>query len=248
VAAQRLRGSVYLEEGAIRPEDLTDGRHCLDLDSGSWHLLVQDRHDQIRGCVRFREYPSDHSFSELSVSGSALAKSRKFGSQLETAVRAELSLANKLQLPFVEFGGWALAEEIRGTTEALRMALALYGLSQALGGAVGICAATQRHCSASILRRIGGQSLEYGGFPLPAYHDPQYACQMEALRFYSWAPNPRFSVWIDEVKAELRSIPVLTNGAAGPPWLASRRSRAPRSSVEFAPPRAVCGSFERSVW
>ncbi len=231
VAAQRLRGSVYLEDGAIEPNQLTDGRHCLDLDLGSWHLLVLDREDQVCGCVRYREYSSDESFSELSVSSSALAKSRTFGSTLEAAVNAELLLASKLQVPFVESGGWAVAKEIRGTMEALRMALAVYGLSQALGGAIGISTATRRHCSASILQRIGGRRLEYGGFQLPFYEDPQYSCQMETLRFYSWAPNPRFSTWIEEVKAELRTIPVMTNGAAGPLWLASMRSRMLRRSA-----------------
>jgi hypothetical protein len=242
-AAQRLRGSVYLEDGAIEPEQLTNGRHCLDLDLGSWHLLVLDREHQVCGCVRYREYSGDESFSELSVSSSALAKSRTFGSTFEAAVRSELSLASQLKVPFVESGGWALAKEIRGTTEALRMALAVYGLSQALGGAIGITTATRRHCSASILQRIGGQPLEFADFRLPFYHDPQYGCHMEVLRFYSWAPNPRFNVWIDHVKAELRTIPVLTNGATGPHWLASRRPRALRSSAGFERRRPASAAY-----
>jgi hypothetical protein len=246
-ATQRLRGSVYLEDGAIKPHELTDGRHCLDIDRVSWHLLALDRDNQVCGCVRYREYSGDESFSNLSVSQSALARSRRFGANLEAAVREELLLASELDVPFVETGGWALAEEIRGTTEALRMALAVYGLSQALGGAVGISAATYRHCSASILRRIGGQPLEYSGSPLPPYHDPQYRCQMEALRFYSWAPNPRFSGWIEEVKAELRTVPVLTNGASCPLWPVSRRSRMLRPSVPFEPRRAAYAGFSLAV-
>ena len=107
-----------------------------------------DRHDRVCGCLRYREYSNEASFSELSMSGSALAKST-LGWALEAAVYAERLLAIKLRVPFVESGGWALAEEIRGTTEALRMALAMYGLSQALGGAIGISTATQRHSSAS---------------------------------------------------------------------------------------------------
>ncbi len=242
-AAQTLRGSVYLEDGAIEPGQLTDGRHCLDLDLGSWHLLVLDREHRVCGCVRYREYSGYESFSDLSVSSSALAKSRTFGTAFEAAVRSELSLASQLQVPFVESGGWALAKEIRGTTEALRMALSVYGLSQALGGAIGITAATRRHCSASILRRIGGQPLEHADFELPFYDDPQYGCQMEVLRFYSWAPNPRFSVWIVQVKAELRTIPVLTNGATGPQWLASRRPRMLRSSAGFEQRRPASAAF-----
>ena len=245
-AAQRLRGSVYLEDGAIKPHQLKDGRHYLDLDLGSWHLLVLDGEERVRGCVRCREYSGDQSFTELSVSNSALAKSPTLGATLEAAVRTELSLASRLRLPFVEFGGWALAEEIRGTTEALRMALALYGLTQAFGGAVGICAATQRHCSASILRRIGGQPLQHAGFELPSYHDHQYGCEMEALRFYSWSPNPRFGIWIEDVKDELRTIQVLTNDATNvPPAPTSGRARRRRPSLGLEQRRATCASAER---
>jgi hypothetical protein len=44
---------------------------------------------------------------------------------------------------------------------------------------------------------------------------------MELLRFYSWAPNPRYAVWIEEIRKELRAIPVLTNASR-----TARRNRA----------------------
>src|SRR5512140_2452445 len=48
-AMQRLRGRIYLEDGAIEARHLTDGRHRVDLDEGSWHLLVVDEDDRARG-------------------------------------------------------------------------------------------------------------------------------------------------------------------------------------------------------
>ena len=92
------------------------------------------------------------------------------------------------------------------------MALAMYSLSQELGGAIGISTATRRHCSASILRRVGGRPFACAGLELPAYYDPQFNCEMELLRFYSWAPNPRYVVWIEQIREQLRTIPVLTTG------------------------------------
>jgi hypothetical protein len=210
---QRLRGSVYLEDGAIEADQLTDGRHRADMDEVSWHLLVVDKDDQVRGCVRFHAYPEVPRFLQLNVSRSPLAHSEEWGDKLKGAVESELALSRRLDLRCVEIGGWALDEGIRGTSEALRMALAMYSLSQALGGSVGISTATRRHCSASILRRIGGRSLEYGGAELPAYEDPQFKCSMEVLRFYSWAPNPRYDVWIEAIGQELRTIPVLTDNS-----------------------------------
>jgi hypothetical protein len=88
-------------------------------------------------------------------------------------------------------------------------------LAQELGGFVGISTATRRHCSASILKRTGGITMEHSGAEFPAYFDPQYNCEMEVLRFRSWAPNPRYLPWIDEIKAELRNMAVLSFGNRG---------------------------------
>jgi hypothetical protein len=218
---QRLRGSVYLEDGAIGADQLTDGRHRADIDEVSWHLLVVDQDDRVCGCVRFHAHPEEAHFLHLNVSRSALACSKEWGARLKGAVESELALSRRLDLPCVEIGGWALAEGIRGTCEALRMALAMYSLSQAFGGAVGISTVTRRHCAASILRRIGGRPFQDAGVELPAYDDPQFKCEMELLRFHSWAPNPRYAVWIEEIRKELRAIPVLTNASR-----TARRNRA----------------------
>ena len=94
------------------------------------------------------------------------------------------------------------------------MVMATYGLAQVFGGAVGISTVTHRNCSASILKKMGGRPLECESFELPPYYDSGYKCEMEVLRFRSWAPNPRFRVWIERIKAELRDIPVLTTVAA----------------------------------
>jgi hypothetical protein len=220
---QRLRGSVYLEDGAIEADELTDGRHQVDIDEASWHLLVVDRDDQVRGCVRFHAYPEETRFLHLNVSRSPLACSEEWGEKLKDAVESELALSRRLYLPCVEVGGWALSEGIRWTSEALRMALAMYSLSQAFGGSVGISTATRRHCSASILRRIGGRSLEYAGVELPSYDDPQFKCRMEILRFYSWAPNPQYVAWIEKIKQELRAVPVLTDDSTSHLWNQARR-------------------------
>ncbi|MEO7145111.1 MAG: hypothetical protein ABI165_16560, partial [Bryobacteraceae bacterium] len=191
---QALRGRLYLKDGAIEPWQLTDGRHRAAIDRGSWHLLVLDRDERVCGCARYREYSNDTVFSQLSVSSSTLARCKEWGGRLKAAVDSELAVAQTLELPFVELGGWALTETIRGTVEALRMALTTYALSQALGGGVGISTVTRRHCSASILARIGGRSLEHDGSEIPSYHDEQYKCEMEVLRFSSWAPNPRYKI------------------------------------------------------
>src|SRR5262245_22897810 len=44
---QRLRGEIYLSDGAIRSEDLVDGRHRAVSDDASWHILVLDAEQRV---------------------------------------------------------------------------------------------------------------------------------------------------------------------------------------------------------
>jgi hypothetical protein len=217
--AQTLRGSVYLEDGAIDQSHMTDGRHIVSSDRKSWHLLVLDASDQVCACTRYHHHPAGVEFSRLTAAESSLASCSEWGSKVRSAVEEELALSRRMDLAFVEIGGWALAREIRGSVEALRMVLAAYAFFRTLGGAVGLATATIRHSSASILRRIGGRPLQHNGLQVPSYRDSQYSCSMEMLRFYSWAPNPRYDWWIREIGSEIRSIPVITAAMPQPAWL-----------------------------
>jgi hypothetical protein len=124
-------------------------------------------------------------------------------------VESEIELAKRLGIDYVEVGGWALAPELRCTSEALRMALGAFSMARLLGGCVGLTTATRRHHSSSILRRIGGQALMSDGIEIPGYFDARYDCEMEILRFHSSQPNPRFERWIEELKGYLSAVPVI---------------------------------------
>ncbi|MGH9667724.1 MAG: hypothetical protein ACRD9L_25180, partial [Bryobacteraceae bacterium] len=137
--AQRLRGRVYLEDGAIEARQLTaDGRHVQKSDRASWHLLSVNESEQVLGCARYREHENRVPFRTLGVGQSALAKCKIWGPLLRSAVEHELVVARERDVPYVELGGWALSAELRCTTEAMRMVMAVYGLAQLLGGALGI--------------------------------------------------------------------------------------------------------------
>ena len=74
---------------------------------------------------------------------------------------------------------------------------------------MGVATATWRHSSAAILRRIGLTSLSVDGEALPPYHDPQYDCSMEVLRFDSRLPNPRYRQPGGAIWGELESAPTI---------------------------------------
>ena len=207
---QKLRGRIYLQDGALTEAQLTaDGRHWQSLDSSSWHLLAIDEQGEICGCARYSHHPAVIGFHDLGVRTSALARSQRWGMTLRSAVERELGWARRQGLAFAEVGGWAISDEKRCTSAALRIALATYGLAQLLGGSVGLTTATVRHSSADILRRIGGHPLTVGETELPRYFDSQYQCDMEVLRFESAKPEPVFRHTIERLRDELKSVMVV---------------------------------------
>jgi hypothetical protein len=238
--AQKLRGRIYVEDGAIEPNELTpDGRHYIASDEESWHILTLDSYGEVSGCTRYLAHTNTVSFTQLGVRQSALAKCDQWGPKLRSAIEQELQLARQRDFAYVEMGGWALREDARCSTEALRTALGAYALARNLGGAVSVTTATARHCSSSILRRIGGQPLALGRTELPSYHDPRYKCEMTILRFESDRPNPRYEAWIEQIREELLSAPVVCRTAEPFIWdnepLRASPSREPdRSSLVSA--------------
>ena len=136
---QRFRGRVYLADGAIEQSDLTDGRHVAAADDHSWHFIVHDPNGDIAGCIRYQAHDLGSLLLRLSVFNSSLAACPEWGPTLKRAVESEITLAKTRQLSFVEVGGWAVAEHVRGTAEPLKLGLVAYSLGRLMGGAVGLC-------------------------------------------------------------------------------------------------------------
>jgi hypothetical protein len=212
---QRLRGSVYLHDGAIAAEQLTsDGRHVLGIDSAAWHVVSVQPDGRVTGCSRYRAYGRKIQPEHLSAWKSALAGDRTWRGTLHMALESEISLARKRNVDYVEVGGWAIAEDMRFTLEAMNIALSTYALARSIGGCIGLTTATVRNCSSRILRKIGGRSLGLPGCPLPSYFDAQYGCEMELLRFDSNAPNPKYQSRIDDILSGFFELPVVCARAA----------------------------------
>jgi hypothetical protein len=210
---QRLRGRVYLEDGALLSRQLTpDGRHVQAVDDQSWHLVVLNGRGQVSGCVRYWQPAKMTSFTELSVAGCALFRNSTWGGLFKRAVEAQREEAGRRGIGYAELGGWALSEELRYSAYAVRMAISLYGLARLLGGTLAISTATTRHRSSDILKRIGGRPLSVDGVELPPYYDPQYGCDMEVLRFDSSIPNTKFQSGLERSLCDLTKLPVLSSG------------------------------------
>jgi hypothetical protein len=210
---QKFRGHVYLLEGNLTLEDLTpDGRHFQLSDYGSWHLLTIDERGLVAACGRLTFHPVDAAFSELLVSHCALARNKRWGVALRAAVDGEMRSAREEGKRFAELGGWAVARDLRCSTEAVRMLLTGWALSEAVGGARGISTVDVCNHSSSILRRIGGSPLRNGETELPSFYEPQYRRDLEVLRFDSSQPNQRYAEHIRQCREALEAVPVIASG------------------------------------
>jgi hypothetical protein len=207
---QRLRGSIYLQDGAVQREHLSaDGLHRTSEDDRSWHLLMLNKRRRVSSCVWYMEHDESARFEKLRVRTCPLSRVDGWREKLWLAVEAELARARQHGLLYAEVGGWAVSKESRCTSEGLLLALAAYSLGRMMGGVLGLTTATVRHSSSTILRRIGGSHLEVEGTPVPSYYDPKYECEMELLRFDSRRPNAKYVGLIDRIKDKLAYVPII---------------------------------------
>jgi hypothetical protein len=209
LSAQQLRGRIYVRDSAIKPSELSlGGRHIQPADAVSWHLLTIDQDESVTGCLRYHEHNPGAGFSELGLSRSSIVDSREWGHVVRAAIQAQIVSAARRKISFVELGGWAISEKLRRRSDAVRMILSVYALARMTGGALAVTTATERHNSASILRRMGGSRLSTNGVEVPPYYDPRYGCEMEMLTFDSTSPGP-YEALIADYCTSLSDHPVI---------------------------------------
>src|ERR1700722_6715993 len=190
---QVMRGSITLKEGEIHNSDLdAESRHIMSGDTESWHILRLLQNGSVCGCVRILVHSNYSTFSDLRLASSAIAKSVDWGPRVRAVVDAEIALALGSKSMIVEPGGWVIDEMLRGSPEAVAIALSVFAWSQLVGKSLAYVTATVKHGSSCMLRRLGGRSLNHDGVDIPRYYDPEYNCEMELLHIDQNSLNPRF--------------------------------------------------------
>lgn len=224
-AVQRFRGRCYLADGAIRRDELTaDGRHVQPMDEESWHLVIRSDEGDVISCARYHSV-KDPRFEATAAAGSALAQSPDWRGKVARIVERSIREANERGAHFAELGGWCVADLSRHSRHALRSVLYMFALGEILGGTIGLSTATTRHCSSSILQRLGARKASLDGEELPSYYDRRFDCQMELLQFDSLRPSPKYARQVAEYRALLRSdMRVLCATEAAPTSIASLTS------------------------
>jgi hypothetical protein len=211
---QRLRGGIYLKDGAIQRQQLSlDGRHRTPEDEESWHLVMLNEERRVSGCIWYLQHKKP-ALEQLRVRNCPLAHCDEWGDTFRLAIESDIARAQRENIRYAEVGGWAVAPDSRGTSEGVLLALGVYSLSQIVGEALVITTATARHCSSAMLRRLGGSRWEIAGSTLPAYYDAKYKCEMELLRFDSREPNPKYAKRIGRLRDTLADALVVTRSTS----------------------------------
>jgi len=210
-ATQRFRGGIYVEDGAIGAEELTfDGRHLELADLKGWHILLLDENESVQGCARCICRGQRIPFSEMTLGRSAIALSDRWGTRVRRATEETMDAVVQEGHAFGELGGWAIAPRLRFTTSMFRIAMAMWALVRHLDIHFLCSTATRRHCSASILRKLGGRPFVADGAEVPEYWEPRYGCDMELLRFdHLHDAHPLFEPRVREFQSWLATVPVV---------------------------------------
>ena len=208
---QRLRGSVYLHDGAVEAHELTvDGLHQAPEDGRSWHLLMVDDAGRVTACIWYMQHASHaSSVDRLRLNHCPLADDPLWGDTLRIAIENDLQMAQQAGISYSEAGGWAVAKDNVCISEGLVLALGCFSLARALGDSLCVSTATVRHCSSTILRRLGGADLRADGRIVPTYYDPRYKCEIELLRFDSRYPSAKYAPFVEALRQRLTSAIVL---------------------------------------
>jgi hypothetical protein len=199
---QKLRGDVYREYAGIASTLLPDGRHWHRLDASSWHVILHDETGEVYGCARYRKITT---FDELICSKAAVALSPTTGPIFRATFTQHVAEARRRGLHYGEASAWALSEKARCSTAAVNIALMSFALAEWLGAAGGITTASTRHHASSILKRIGGK--RFANFE--PYYEPMFDCNIELLDLNLTNMESRYSVKLDEMRAQLRGTSIL---------------------------------------
>lgn len=201
---QRFRGGVYVADQAIPASALdADGRHRSTADTDRWHLYMCEQDANLMGSAWAIRHEQTIPFSGLHMAEYARRMPNDSADDLHTYVEA---IRRKSGTKIGEIGGWVVASNRQLSSTGLMFVPACWGLFQMLGGAIVLSAATVRHNSAAILKRVGGFNPIVRGSPLAPYFDTFHHCDMEIVAFDSRLPPKLFPDLADRAEERLREL------------------------------------------
>ncbi len=208
--AQQLRGRVYLEDGAITQDDLDNtGRHISRHDECSWHFLVLDAEEHLRGVMRCQFwYPQQKlpEISEMHLYPLLERMKQPTREQYQNSIKAFIA-AQQTKNCFFEVAGLAVESSSQGITVGSMLGVSGYSIANLKDSGTAIAAATNRHNASRLFHKLGGFGFEN----LTPFFDSRYGCEMEFIGFNSLEPAPAIKEMITIVEEKLCAAQVYIN-------------------------------------
>lgn len=228
---QRLRGEVYVDDGAA-PEQLLDasGRHVAADDPLRWHIVLLDPEDAPIACVSLRLHMADARPEEVTVYELAhLADDDTFAPRLHRALGDVIDLARSEQVHFGEAGGMAVSTRVQHVGLGLVMSLAGWSLCRVVGHHIGVSGAGVRNGISSIHQRSGAWRLHDHEEALPQVLHPVFQDPIEVLGFDTRKPSDKCQPRLAALAEHLPECMVLADVVDNTASSAKEAERAPAS-------------------
>jgi len=217
--ACRIRGSVYLQDGAIRPEDLNaNGAFWLPMDETSWHLLTVNDDDEVTATLRVTMLPLDAKKRKGKLPHVGASLSRASRDTLSPRLTTERFLSS-LWLEygaernhFLVVGGWAASPTASAAGVGAELALSVWAFTRHVEAAGAICVASERHDAHGQLVRTGAVPIRAIGAQV-MYYDSAYGCQVGLLGFKVFKERRALKRVVDHLATKITSSEVVMSTA-----------------------------------
>lgn len=204
---RRLRGKVFLADGAVTQEHLDEsGSYHTSLDHRAWHIYLAGNDGEVPACCTLMLHRNVVEVQELRISELLCHIQDDRRGLYESAIQSLIREAARLNVGFGEAAAWAIDQKFRNHCASMMMIIASWPLYQTLGNAIIIGAPTSRHHTSSIEKRMGGFPLALQGSPLGPFHDAPHGCDMEFVWFDSQRPLSRFAQIISEMRSHFEKL------------------------------------------
>jgi hypothetical protein len=232
-----FRERIWQADGAI-PQNGQDPHmdHFASFDEVGCHAILMNGADELVGCARYLMWDlrsGNFRLEQLALfpflTRMASEQRALFVSAIQYFLDDSLARSPVSYRRLMESGGWAVdrREENRYAAPLLVAIGFALGLSNLC--LVGLSAATVRHRSNSILKRLGMFELRYRSQALPTFFDPYHGCDMEILGSCR-SPSQLIGPTVADYTGNFADIEVLTRQSAE----MNQRRQTSRESTMFA--------------
>ncbi len=212
----KMRGSVYLQDGAISEENLDKfGKYVSPHDKYSWQVLLLDSSKKPHGGLRIRFWDFENIRAHfMQTHAKELIDRMDCDNQKVYQESIIRFLDEEMRTKFFgEVAGLVITDYEKNSPAALLLVAFCFAFGEFVGGFNALVSATERHYSNRIMRKIGGHRIPHKETKeyLNTFFDSKYNCNMEYIVFESACPAALIQDLCKKIQEKLKTTLVLAH-------------------------------------